>query len=52
MTAAWAVATAGESGCVWNLRVVWFEREAYAASVLSPDAGPDFDGYLSCRLDT
>jgi hypothetical protein len=47
----WAIASAGESGCVWDLRVFWFEREAYVASVLTPESGPDFDWYLSCRLD-
>jgi hypothetical protein len=47
----WAIASSGESGCVWDLRVFWFEREAYVASVLTPEAGPDFDWYLSCRLE-
>src|SRR5262245_37749312 len=25
--AAWRAATAGESACVWDLQVIWFERE-------------------------
>ena len=31
----WRPATGGESFCVWDLRVIWHEREAYVATVLS-----------------
>ena len=35
----WRPATGGESFCVWDLRVIWHEREAYVGTVLSGDAG-------------
>jgi hypothetical protein len=31
----WRPATGGESFCVWDLRVVWWEREAYVGTVLA-----------------
>ena len=31
----WRAAAGGESFCVWDLRVMWWEREAYVATVLS-----------------
>jgi hypothetical protein len=36
----WRPATRGESFCVWDLRVIWWEREAYVTTVLArrPDA--------------
>ncbi|HXE57383.1 MAG TPA: hypothetical protein VNK43_05240 [Gemmatimonadales bacterium] len=39
--AAWRPARGGESFCVWDLQVLWFEREAYVATLLSPDAPSD-----------
>ena len=47
----WTLVTAGESGCVWDLQVIWFEREAYVARVLAPAAGPDLDGYVASHLE-
>jgi hypothetical protein len=32
---------------VWDLQIIWFEREAYVRHVLSPVAGPNIDGYLA-----
>jgi hypothetical protein len=31
----WRPAAGGESFCVWDLRVLWWEREAYVATVLA-----------------
>jgi len=47
----WRQASGGESACVWDLQVIWFEREAYVETVLSPPAGPDVEAYLARRLD-
>lgn len=35
-----------ESFCVWDLEIMWAEREAYVATVLSP-AGSDPNAYLA-----
>jgi hypothetical protein len=42
----WRAAAAHESVCVWDLRVLWHEREAYVRHVLGPERGPDIEGYL------
>ena len=34
----WRAARGGESFCVWDLQVLWAEREAYVATVLAPGA--------------
>jgi len=47
----WRAATGGESACVWDLEVIWFERQAYVETVLSPLAGPDIEAYLAKRLE-
>lgn len=31
----WRPANGGESFCVWDLRVLWWEREAYVGTVLA-----------------
>ncbi len=31
----WRPAAGGESFCVWDLRVIWWEREAYVTTVLA-----------------
>lgn len=41
----WRPARDGESVCVWDLEVVTAEREAWIATMLSPD-GPSPDAYL------
>lgn len=33
--AGWRAATQGESFCVWDLQVIWSEREAYVATALA-----------------
>jgi len=45
--ASWRPATGGESVCVWDLRVIWWEREAYVGSVLS---GGSVDHYLATTI--
>ena len=46
----WRPKTRGESFCVWDLRVVWHEREAYVATVLS--GGDDgLETYLTRVLE-
>jgi len=47
----WRSATAGESGCVWDLQVIWHERQAYVESVLAPDSDPDVESYLQRRME-
>ncbi len=49
----WRPAVGGESLCVWDLRVLWHEREAYVATILGGDgtnAGA-VEAYLNSRLD-
>jgi hypothetical protein len=36
---------------VWDLRLQNFEREAWTKRVLSKPDAPDFDGYLTERLN-
>lgn len=45
------VGPGGPSACVWDLRVVAFERQAWLEHVLANPAGPDLDGYLEARLE-
>jgi hypothetical protein len=41
----------GLVGCVWDLVVIGFERNAWvAAALLGPDA-PDLERYLACRFE-
>ncbi len=41
----------GLSACVWELRVMAFEREAWIETVLANPEGPDLDAYLERRLE-
>src|SRR5688572_26848885 len=51
--AAWRPAAASESFCVWDLQVIGFERDAYVATVLAPDAGEGArERYLAAFLST
>lgn len=43
----WRPAAGSESICVWDLRVIWWEREAYVNSVL---AGLTDDAYLLATM--
>jgi hypothetical protein len=41
----------GPTACVWDLRVISFERDAWLETVLRNPAGPNFDEYLLRRLN-
>jgi hypothetical protein len=43
--ASWRPAEANESICVWDLEILWAEREAYVATMLGP-SGSDVGAYL------
>lgn len=43
----WRRATNGEAACVWDLQVIWFEREMYVKHVLMSRDGVNVDGYLA-----
>lgn len=45
------VTPTGLVACVWDLRVMWFEREAWVETVLANPTGPDIEKYLSCQLN-
>jgi hypothetical protein len=42
----------GLTACVWDLRVLCFEREAWIECVLKHPADPDVEAYLEARLDS
>jgi len=44
--ARWRAAEGSESICVWDLEILWAERQAYIDTVLSAD-GSDVAGYLA-----
>lgn len=44
------VTPAGLIACVWDLRVICFERQAWLETVLVNPAGPDLQQYLERRL--
>jgi hypothetical protein len=41
----------GLVACVWDLRVMSFERQAWLDTVLKNPRGPDLDAYLERQLD-
>ncbi|WP_461208745.1 hypothetical protein [Desulfocurvus sp. DL9XJH121] len=45
------VTATGVCACVWDLRVMCFEREAWLRHVLRNPQGPDLAAYLDDRLD-
>ncbi|HSM18203.1 MAG TPA: hypothetical protein VK845_14555 [Gemmatimonadales bacterium] len=45
----WRPAADGESFCVWDLEVIWAERDAYISTFLSGDV-PDVAGYLARHI--
>jgi hypothetical protein len=45
------VTPTGLVACVWDLRVMAFEREAWVHNILQRSDQPDFDGYLGQRLE-
>ena len=40
----------GFTACVFDLQVIWFERNAWIEKVLANPDGPDVEGYLQRRL--
>jgi ribosomal protein S18 acetylase RimI-like enzyme len=40
----------GSVACVWDMAVLWAEREAWVTHVLRPE-GADFEGYLTATLE-
>ena len=44
------VTPTGLAACVWDLRVMAFERQAWLETVLKRAPAPDFDAYLQQRL--
>ena len=40
------------AGCVWEIGVIDFERRAWIDDVLANPEGPDFDRYMTRRLDS
>lgn len=45
------VTPTGLTACVWDLAVLWFERQAWVEAVLARPDGPDLDAYLACCLN-
>ncbi len=41
----WRAAESGESICVWDLEIIWAEREAWISTMLA-EAGPDAEAYV------
>lgn len=48
--AGWRPARGGESFCVWDLRVMWWEREAYVGTVLAGRAS-GLEAYLTAVVE-
>ena len=46
-----ARAPEGVTACVWDLQVIWFERNAWVDKVLNNSRGPDLEAYLKKVLD-
>ena len=46
----WRPAEGGESFCVWDLRVIWWEREAYVGTVLAGSASAP-NAYLATVVE-
>lgn len=44
--ARWRPARGGESVCVWDLDIVWFERSMYVRHVMARHRAPDLRAYL------
>lgn len=43
----WRAARDGESFCVWDMQVLWFEREAYVETMLDPAVAEPEAEYLA-----
>ena len=44
------ITASGEAFCVWELKVIAFERDAWMSHVLTPPGGTDWEGYLQQKL--
>lgn len=44
------VTASGLSACVYDLQLIWFERNAWVEKVLANPTGPDLEAYLKKRL--
>lgn len=44
------ITATGQIGCVWELAIQAFERDAWVAEVLQRSGGPSLDHYSSARL--
>lgn len=44
------ITATGEAFCLWELRVLGFEREAWMQTMLKTSPGPSLDAYLDRRL--
>ncbi len=42
----------GITTCVWEMAVLWHERNAWVKHVLMNNENPDFEGYLNEQLNT
>jgi hypothetical protein len=47
----WSPARGAESVCVWDLGIVWFERQAFVRTMIGPSP-PDARGYLDAVCGT
>ena len=47
----WRRASNGEAACVWDLQVIWFEREMYVRHVLMLREGVNVDAYLAEKCE-
>lgn len=45
------VSTKGLSTCIWELTVLWFERNAWIDFILTRPSNPDFEGYLKAQVN-
>lgn len=41
----------GLTACAWDLKLMWFEREAWVDCVLDQSENPDLESYLARRLN-
>jgi hypothetical protein len=39
------------TGCIWDLAVIAFERDAWIETVLANESGPDLDAYLAREMN-
>lgn len=47
----WRKAEQGQSICVWDLEIIWFERNSFIETILSKPNSPDVEAYLGHKLN-